>query len=225
MLMFTLLAGCTNPHEYNVRTLTESERVKLNNTLTADEKKLLSAYVMRIEKNKLKLGADITVREALTEQRNYKVMAKNKSPIPFAPMNASTTTMLDHEELGKLIPIKLVSKENVSKDDSDTVVFTFSIQNNFPKTAKVMSGDVVFYDSDGDEILRHKIHYLGSIDSSRKVNYTVNVPVKLNVPIDEVSEDDKMFWESGIDSLKVKNNVYNVYFTDGTDIKNKNPAN
>lgn len=226
MLMFTLLAGCTNPHEYNVLTLTESERVKLDKTLTADEKKMLSAYVMRIEKNKLKPGGRITVREALTEQRDYQVMAKNKSAIPFAAMNSSTApaTMLDHEELSKSMPIKLISKENVSKDDSDTVVFTFSIQNNFPKTAKGMLGDIVFYDSDGDEILRHKINYLGLIDASRKVNYKVNVPVKLNVPIDEVSDEDTMFWKSEVDSLEVKSNVYNVYFTDGTEIQNKKPA-
>lgn len=228
MVMFAVLAGCTNPHEYKVLTLTESERVELDKSLMSDEKRLLSAYLKRIEKNKTKLGNNITVREALTEQRGYKEIAKNKSGLSFAPSESSTTlatpTMREHEELRTSMPIKLISKEKVSNDDGDTVVFTFNVQNNFPKTVKVMSGDVVFYDVDGDEILRHKIHYLGSIDSQRKVNYKVNVPVKLNVPIDEVSDEDKMFWERDIDSLDVKSNVYNVYFTDGTDIQNKRSA-
>lgn len=232
MLMFAVLAvlaGCSNPHDYKVLTLTDSERVELDKTLTSDEKRLLSAYVKRLEKNKTKLGQNITVREAITVQRDYKPMARNQSGISFAPTESSAMatkpTMLDHEELGKLMPITLVSKENISKDDGDTVVFTFSIQNNFPKTAKVMSGDVVFYDVDGDEILRHKIQYLGSIDPKRKVNYKVNIPVKLNVPINEVSDEDKMFWESEIESLDVKSNVYSVYFTDGTELQSKKRTN
>ena len=226
MLMFAVVAGCTNSHEYNVLTLTQSERVELDKTLTSDDKKLLSAYLARIEKNKTTLGKSITVREAITEQRDYKVMARNKTGISFAPTESltTTTTMLDHEELAKSIPIKLVSKEKISKDDGDTVVFTFSIQNNFPKTTRVISGDVVFYDVDGDEVLKHKIYYVGLIDSNRKVNYKVNVPVKLNVPIDDVSDEDKMFWERELESLDVKSNVYSVYFADGTEIKNKKPA-
>lgn len=210
-----LLAGCSNPKDYEVMKLTEEQRKELGKKLTSDEGQKLAGWMMRNALGGKEPAIGTTVGQALKEQDEW--IAKQKEKETAATelrKRIETERKAKQEEFGKLLSVVLVTKKNsVGGYGQKWVGLDLAYDNKSDKDIQGVKGVLKITDIFGDKILNVRWSYDGGIQAKK-----TKVEKRSGVNINQFKDSDMKLWNTDFDKLKSTFEISTIIFKDGTKI-------
>lgn len=210
-----LLAGCSNPKDYEVMKLTEEQRKELGKKLTSDEGQKLAGWMMRNALGRKEPAIGTTVGQALKEQDEW--IAKQKEKEAAATelrKKIETERKAKQEEFGKLLSVVLVSKKNSAGEYGQKWVgLELAYDNKSDKDIQGVKGVLKITDIFGDKILNVRWSYDGGIQAKK-----TTVEKRSGVNVNQFKDSDMKLWNTDFDKLKSTFEISTIIFKDGTKI-------
>jgi hypothetical protein len=215
ILTAILLAGCTDPKNYELSKLTESQRKVLGQKLTADEGQKLASWMMRNVMTGKDAPIGITVAQALKQQDEW--LAKQKEEEAKASelrKKVDAERKAKQEQFAKLLSVALVTKKNnVGAYGQMWVLLELAYENKSDKDILGVKGVLELNDIFGDRIRNVNWTYDGGIASRKSI-----IERKSGVKINQFMDPDMKLWNTEFDKLKSNFEVKTIIFKDGTKI-------
>jgi len=210
---FTLLVGCSNPLNYKVATLTDQQRVRVQQIVTADQSTKLDNWIARNSAGGKKLPPDVTVDQALKQQDDWLAQQKiEKAKADELKAREQAEHAAEQAEFAKVLSVTPVSKRNkVLTDERPVIALEIRYDNKSGKVISGLKGAFKFADVYGNDIMDVSWSYDGKIAAGKTV-----IQHEAIVPIDKTVESQEAFWETDFGQLKSTFDLNNIQFKDGT---------
>lgn len=210
-----LLAGCSDPKNYEVTKLTEEQRKELGKKLTSDEGQKLAGWMMRNALGGKEPAIGTTVGKALKEQDEW--IAKQKEEEAAAAelrKKIEVDRKAKQEEFKKLLSVVLVTKKNSMGEYSQRWVgMELAYENKSDKDIQGVKGILKITDIFGDKILNVKWSYDGGVQAKQ-----TTVEKRAGIDINQFKDSDMKLWNTDFDKLKSTFEISTIIFKDGTKI-------
>jgi hypothetical protein len=214
-IAFTVLAGCSNPLNYEVASLTDQRRAKVQQILTASQSTRLDNWMARKSEGGMKIPPGVTVQQAIKDQDDW--LAKRKIEAAKADelkKRAQAERAAEQAVLERVLSATVLSKRNgVQPDDRQVVVLGIRYDNGGDKDIRGLKGVFKFTDIYGNAIMDLSWSYNGVITAGKAA-----IQHDAMVPIDKLVQAQAMLWGTDFDKLKSTFEVNNIVFKDGTSI-------
>jgi hypothetical protein len=213
--LMLLLAGCSNPLNYRVSSLTKDQSADLHAVLTADQSAELDAWIERHRAGGVALPADVTVDKALKDQEDW--LAKQRAEkIKAAKMQERRMEAFaaKQQQLASLVSIALLSKTNkVLPDDRKFVAMDLQYANKTDKDIQAVKGKVNLVNVYGEPVITFDWAYDRPITSKHTV-VEHNAGIVINTAVDPQVQ----LWDTDFDKLKFTFEIKTITFKDGTSV-------
>jgi hypothetical protein len=212
-IAFTLLVGCSNALNYEVATLTDQQRAKVQQILTASQSKRLDDWIARNTAGSRRPPSGVTVEQAIKDQDGWLTKRKiAEANADEQKKRAQAERAAEHAVLAKVLYVTVVSKKNmVEMDDRKVVALEIRYDNKSDKDIRGLKGVFKLTDIYGDAIIDISWSYDGGI-AARKTA----IQHDAIVPIDKLVEPQATLWGTDFDQLRSTFEVNNILFKDGT---------
>lgn len=208
-----LLAGCSDPKNYEVTKLTEEQRKELGQKLTAEEGQKLAGWMMRNVMSGKEPPVGTTVAMALKQQDEW--VAKQKEEEAKAEalrMKVEAERKAKQEEFAKLLSVALVSKKNSMGEYSQRWVgLELAYENKSDKDIQGVKGVLKLMDFFGDKILNIRWSYDAGVAAKQ-----TTVERNSGIDINQFKDSNMKLWNTDFDKLKSTFEVSTIIFKDGT---------
>lgn len=210
-----ILAGCSDPKNYEVTKLTDAQRKELGQKLTADEGQKLTAWMMRNALTGQEPPIGTTVAMALKQQDEW--IAKRKEEEAKAEelrKRVEAERKAKQEEFSKLLSVALLSKKNNTKEfGQQWVGLELAFDNRSDKDIQGIKGVLRLTDIFGDKILNINWSYDRGVSAKQSA-----VERGSGVDINQFKDSDMKLWNTDFDKIKSTFDVSTIIFKDGTRI-------
>jgi hypothetical protein len=213
--MFVFLVGCSNARNYEVATLTDKQRTKVQQILTAEQLKNLDDWINRNTMAGKGLPPRVTIEQALKEQDAW--LAKQKIDEAKAEelrRSVQAERAAKQEEFARMLSVMLLSKKNkVQEDERRYVTLEIAYENKADKDIQGVKGVLKLTDIYGDPIIDINCSYYGGISAKQTA-----VEHDAGVSINRSMEPQVKLWNTDFEKLKSTFEVSTITFKDGTSI-------
>ena len=210
-----LLQGCSDPKNFEVTKLTESQRREVGQKLTSEEGQKLAGWMVRNAMSGKEPPVGFTVGQALNEQNEWVAKQKEeKTKAEELKKKVEAEQKAKQEEFAKLITVVAVAKRNISGDyGARSVTFDVAFENKGEKDIAGIKTTMRIADFFGDKIMD-----VGwSFDEGVATGKTF-VEKGSGLKINQFMDKDMKVWNSDFDKLKISFDVRKIIFKDGTSI-------
>jgi hypothetical protein len=212
-IAFTLLVGCSDALKYEVATMTDEQRARVQQILTAAQAKSLDEWIARKSAGSVRLPPGVTVQQALSDQEDW--LAKRKIEEAKADEiknNAQAERAAQRAVLAKVLDVAVVAKKNkVEMDYRKVVVLEIRYDNKSDKDIRGLKGVFKLTDIYGAALMDVSWSYDGAIAAGKTV-----IQHDAVVPIDKLVEAQEALWETDFEHLRSTFEINSVLFKDGT---------
>ena len=211
----SLLAGCSDPKNYEVTKLTEEQRKELGKKLSADEGKKLAAWMMRNILAGKQPAVGTTVAMALVQQDEWdSKRQEDETRAAALRIKVAADRKEKQEELAKVITTVLAAKKNNAGEyGRQWVGLEVAFENKSDKDIQGIKGVLELADIFGDKIL--DINW--SFDEGAAAKQ-MTVDRSSGIEINKFKTAHMKLWGTDFEKIKSTFVVSMIIFKDGTKI-------
>jgi len=213
LTVFAVAVGCSNALNYEVASLTDQQRIRVQNALTADQLKRLDDWIERSATANKQVPRGVTVKQALIDQDNW--LAKRKLEAARAEelkRRVQAERAAKQERIAKMLSVTLLSKKNkVQVDERKYVALEIAYDNRTKKDIRRVVGVLRITDIYGNTVMDISSSYGAGISAQQ-----TTVDHDAGVFIDKSVESEVKLWNTDFDKLKFTFEADAIIFKDGT---------
>jgi hypothetical protein len=211
-----VMAGCSNPKNYEIAKLTDDQKKEVGEALTAEEGQKLVGWTMRHALAGGEIPPGTTVGQALADQDKWAAEQKAKEAEA-----AALAARLEKEraqkqaEFAKLVSVAVLGKRNIDGEyGQKAVVFDVGYENKGAKDIEGIKGVLRVNDIFGDSITSIKWSYDDGVAAGSS-----EVERGSGVDINQFMDRDMKLWNTDFSKMKTQFEVSTIVFKDGTTLK------
>jgi hypothetical protein len=216
---FTLLVGCSNALDYQAANLTDDQRKRVQQILTADQSTILDGWIARNAAPGMKPPAGVTVEQAIKDQEDWLARQKlEKAKAEELEARTDAAHAAEQAEFAKTLSVTLLAKRNkVETDERPDVALEISYDNKSDKVIQGLKGVFILADTYGNPIMDISWSYDGAIAAGKTV-----IQHEAVIRIDKSVEAQEALWETDFGQLKSVFEINSIVFKDGTSMTARN---
>ena len=215
--VYALVAGCSDAQDYDVARLTDKQRVRVHQTLTADQLKKLDDWTNRVAASGKGVPTGVTVQRALKDQDEW--LARRKSEEAKADeliRKGQAEYEAKQQKFVEILAVTLMSKTNVVQvDDRKFVALEIAYLNKTEHDIRGVKGTLKLTDIYGYGVIDIAWYYEGGI-LARQTAVERGVGIYIVKSVDS----QVRLWNTDFEKLILKFAIDTIFFKDGTRMNN-----
>jgi len=210
-----VLAGCSDPRNYEVAKLTEEQQKEMGKKLNADEGGKLAGWMLRNSIGGKGIPAGVTVAQAIKQQEEWTVKQKEEeAKAEEIKRRVEAERKAKQEEFAKLITVALVGKKNSHGEYGRRFIsLEIAYENKSGKDIQGVKGVLRLNDIFGDKIINIRWSYDDGVPAN-----TTRVERNSGIDVNQFKDDHMKLWNSDMEKIRATFEVQTIIYKDGSKV-------